>query len=154
LRLNDRALRYYRTAGARRNTAITLRGISRIEAELGRLADAARHAQEALDISLGLDLYLEAAKGFTNLGHIHRRRGDVAAAENAFEQALDFSHRCGSRYEEARALHDLGGMAAARGAADEARGRLRRAYDLYRSLGATKADQVGADLSALDEKQE
>jgi tetratricopeptide (TPR) repeat protein len=154
LRLNDRALRYYRAAGARRNTAITLRGISRIEAELGRLADAARHAQEGLDICIGLDLHLETAKGFSNLGGIHQRRGDIALAEDAYKQALDFSRRCGSRYEEAGALHRLGGIAAARGAGDEARGRLRRAYDLYRSLGAAKADQVAADLSALDRTPE
>ncbi len=150
LRLNDRALQYYREVGARRNTAITLRSISRIEAELGRLADAVRHAQEALDIFVGLDLYLETAKGFTNLGRIHQRRSDISLAENAYQQALDFSYRCGSRYEEARALHCLGGIAAARGARDEAHSQWRRAYDLYRSLGAAKADQVAADLSTLD----
>lgn len=150
LHLNNEALVYYRQVSARRNVAITLRSLSRVEAELGRLSDAERHAHEALDVFVDLDLDLDIAKALTNLGRIHQRRGEISLAEDAYGKALDYSLRCGSRYEEARALHRIGAVAAARGSDDEARRRWYQALDLYRSLGAAKADQVAVDLSTLD----
>lgn len=112
------ALDYYTGSGARRNAAITLRGIGLAEVGLGRYQAAIGHLEAALATLESLDLRLDTAMALNCLGEAFLRGGSPGAATAYLERAVSVSRGCGSRHEEARAVHNLGLV---RAAAEEAR---------------------------------
>ncbi|MGQ4436279.1 MULTISPECIES: ATP-binding protein [unclassified Streptomyces] len=102
------ALDYYSSSGARRNAAITLRGIGLAEVEMSRFDAAIGHLQSALATLESLDLRLDTAMALNCLGEAFVRGGRAAEATVHLERAVAVSRSCGSRHEEARALHNLG----------------------------------------------
>jgi tetratricopeptide (TPR) repeat protein/DNA-binding SARP family transcriptional activator len=149
LRDQRTALDYYRRSGATRSIGITLRAMALSEAELGRLADAARHGEEALAIALQQGTDIDAAQALNTLGLTYSNVGDDDAALAAHRQAIEFSRSCGSSYEEANALHHLGRLAARAGDPDLARRRWAQALELFRVLAVPRAQEVLADLATL-----
>lgn len=149
LRNQRRALTQYRRSGMHRNTGITLRSMARVHLDAGNLTDAARCAQEAVDVAVGVGHELDIAQAYNVLGMVQHRAGDVTLAEIAMHQAAEFGRRCGSSHEQARAAHRLGQLAAEGDRHDEARRWWHTALALYRELGSTEADLVAADLEGL-----
>ncbi|GAA0902377.1 tetratricopeptide repeat protein [Virgisporangium aurantiacum] len=103
------AYSFYVRSAARRNAAITLRGIGLAEGELGRLGDAVAHLHQALATFVALNLRLDAAMTLNALGDAYRLSGAADAAAEAYQQGLDASEACGSRFEQARARRGLAG---------------------------------------------
>jgi DNA-binding SARP family transcriptional activator/tetratricopeptide (TPR) repeat protein len=136
------AYEFYVEHGARRNAAITLRGIGLAEGHLGRLNEAVAHLRDALAEFVELDLRLDAAMAINALGDAYRRVGQEGRAAEAYLQALTAGKRCGSRFEQARAHHRLGELARRRGDDDLAVRHWRTAFDGYQALGAPQADEV------------
>jgi DNA-binding SARP family transcriptional activator/tetratricopeptide (TPR) repeat protein len=146
----ETARTYYRRAGARRNTGITLRSMARVETELGRLDAAAEHARQALDQATELALDLDAAQALAALGLALERAGNPTAAAAAYQRATEHARAGDSAYEQARALRRLGGLAAAAGDVTTARHQWTQALTLLRPLAVPAAQEVAADLAALD----
>ncbi|MGG7570166.1 tetratricopeptide repeat protein [Streptomyces sirii] len=143
-----RALRQYELLGAERNRAITLRGTSLAEMELGRTTDAIAHLREAGRIFDELDLHLDAAMTLNGLGEAYAKAGDPRAARLHLLRALRLSRSCGSRYEEARARHGLGSVSRA----DTPRRAVHhweRALHHYIELGSPEAETVRALIAEV-----
>jgi tetratricopeptide (TPR) repeat protein len=154
LRLNRRALDFYRRAASRhpdsrRYIAITLRGIALVEIELHRFDDAERHLTESLEICAELGMDMNAARAQSALGRVLLLSDRYEAAERAYQAAIAASRRCGSRFEEALAWRGLGAVAAATSDHAEAARYWREAHQMLSALGSAKADEVSADLDGL-----
>ncbi|QHC24620.1 tetratricopeptide repeat protein [Streptomyces sp. GS7] len=143
-----RALRGYELLGAERNRAITLRGMSLAEMELGRTTDAIGHLREAGRIFVERDLHLDAAMTLNGLGEAYAKAGDRRSARLHLLRALRLSRSCGSRYEEARARRGLGSVSRD----DTQRLALHhweRALHHYTELGSPEAETVRALIAEL-----
>ncbi|HEY0805144.1 MAG TPA: tetratricopeptide repeat protein, partial [Pseudonocardiaceae bacterium] len=112
---------FYRRNGLDRNAAITLRGLSLVEAALGRYTEALRDNSAAIVVFGRLDLDLDTAMAFNCRGWIHYLAGEQDAAADDYREALARSLRCRSAFEAARAETGLGNVAAALGREQEAR---------------------------------
>jgi tetratricopeptide (TPR) repeat protein len=115
------ALEYYRSTGAIRNAAITLRGVALVETALGEYDQAIAHAEEALRLVVDVGLDVDISMAHNCLGWAWFRAGDLAAADKAYATALASCDRSGSTYEAARAETGLGNVAAAAGRSADAR---------------------------------
>jgi nucleoside phosphorylase/tetratricopeptide (TPR) repeat protein len=146
------ALAFYRRAGLDRKIGITLRSIAHTELALGSLADAARHAEEALARFVDLGLDLDAAQSLNTLMQIQQERGDTDHAEATGRLAIEYSRRAGSDYEEAQALHQLGVVAAGTGRAELAWQWWTESLAILSRLGAVMAETVRSDLRDLAER--
>jgi DNA-binding SARP family transcriptional activator/tetratricopeptide (TPR) repeat protein len=142
---------FYRSEGAERNAAITLRGIGLAEAELGHTVEAVEHLRTVLATFERLDLRLDTAMTWNGLGETHLRTGHADRAKHAFVMAAAAAERCGSVFEHARAHHGLGDLAASAHDRVAARAHWTRAWDGYRRLRASQADDLRRSLDALDE---
>jgi tetratricopeptide (TPR) repeat protein len=134
------AYAFYRRAGARRNAAITLRGIGLAEGSLGRAADAERHLRHALREFQELDLKLDTAMTLNAIGDAFRHAGDANRAVTAYADALRSAEIAGSAFEQARAHRWLAELAMRRG-----------------DLGAAarhrgEADRFGAGYTVLERR--
>jgi tetratricopeptide (TPR) repeat protein len=132
-----------------RKVGIALRSIARTEVELGRPAEAAGHAREALAGFTELGLELDMAQTLNTLTRIHLAMDDVDTARAVAEQAVVRSRSAGSDYEHAHALRGLGLVAVAGGDNHLARIYLAEALAILQRLGATAADVVKAELDNL-----
>ncbi|HEY2576592.1 MAG TPA: tetratricopeptide repeat protein [Streptosporangiaceae bacterium] len=146
------ALAFYQRAGLSRKIGITLRSIARTELALGRLTDAAGHAEEALARFVDLGLDLDAAQSLNALMLIQHEGGDADNAEATGRRAIDYSRRADSDYEEAQALHQLGTVAARAGRPEVARQRWTEALAILGRLGAVMAETVRSELRDLAEQ--
>jgi tetratricopeptide (TPR) repeat protein len=149
LRLNQRALDFYRRAGSRRNVAITLRSLALAEVELDRWAEAERHLTESLAICAELDLDMDAARASNTLGRVLLRAGRPEAAIQAYHAAIAAGRRCASRFEEGLALRGLGTIARDAGDRTGAAAYWHEAHALLVAVGSTRAEEVRADLARL-----
>ncbi|UZJ33163.1 ATP-binding protein [Streptomyces endophytica] len=143
-----RALRQYERLAAERNRAITLRGMSLAELELGRTTDAIGHLQEAGRIFAERDMHLDAAMTLNGLGEAYAKAGDPTSARRHLLRALRLSRSCGSRYEEARARRGLGSVCRA-GAPRLALHHWERALHHYTELGSPEAEAVRALIAEV-----
>lgn len=158
LALNERALGFYRQAasghlGSRRYVAIALRSIALVETECSRYADAERHLRESLELCAELGMTMDLARAWNALGSVLVLVGRVGDARDAHEAAVAAGEACGSRFEEAVAWRGLGAVAVAAGDRSRAEQCLDAALELFTLLGSAKADEVRADLAALDADQ-
>lgn len=144
------ALASYQEAGLGRKAGITLRGIARTELALGRLAEAAGHAEGSLARFLSLGLDLDTAQALNVLAEIYLESGEADRAETACRRAIEYSRRARSDYEEARALHRLGAAAAQAGRTRVAEQRWTEALAILTRLGSAAAETVRSDLRGLE----
>ncbi|WP_180985394.1 tetratricopeptide repeat protein [Streptomyces sp. CB02959] len=142
------ALRQYELLGAERNRAITLRGMSLAEMELGRTTDAIEHLREAGRIFDERDLHLDAAMTLNGLGEAYAKAGDLRAARLHLLRALRLSRSCGSTYEEARARRGLGSVSRAV-SPRLAVHHWERALHHYTELGSPEAETVRALIAEV-----
>ncbi|MFE1771554.1 tetratricopeptide repeat protein [Streptomyces sp. NPDC059008] len=142
------ALRRYELLGAERNRAITLRGVSLAERELGRITDAIGHLREAGRIFDALDLHLDAAMTLNGLGEAYAKAGDPSSARLHLLRALRLSRFCGSSYEEARARRAPGSVSRA-DAPRRALHHWERALHHYTELGSPEAETVRALIAEV-----
>ncbi|MFL6122598.1 ATP-binding protein [Actinophytocola sp.] len=151
LRLDRKALDFYRSVGSVRNVAITIRSIGWIELELGHLADAEQHLTESLTLcrQLGRGMVMDIARAHNALGQVLRRLGRYGEAEQSHRSAIEASNSCGSRFEEALALGGLGKVAQATGDHAAADAFFQDAVDLLDEVGSPLASELRADLSAF-----
>lgn len=106
---------FYRRGNAKRNAAITLRGIALTETELGSFSDALFHAQQAWTEAQDLGLNLDTAMSLTCIAWVHYRNGRYQEALSFYERAARECEDCGSPYETARALIGIGNVHAVTG---------------------------------------
>lgn len=151
LRLDRKALDFYRSVGSVRNVAITIRSIGWIELELGRLADAEKHLTESLTLcrQLGRGMVMDIARAHNALGQVLLRLGRYDEAEQSHRSAIEASKSCGSRFEEALALDGLGKVARATGDHAAADVFFQDAVDLLDEIGSPLASELRADLSVF-----
>ncbi|GAB2887688.1 tetratricopeptide repeat protein [Streptomyces mayteni] len=129
------ALNHYRRLGNRRNSAITLRGIALIEAELELFPKAVKHARQACEEFHAMGLELDVVMSVNCVAWAHFRSGDLQVAGDEYEEALSLAETCGSRYEMARALTGLGNIRQTSGDLEKAAELWARADTLYGGLG-------------------
>jgi tetratricopeptide (TPR) repeat protein len=158
LALNERALEFYRRAAvehpdSRRYVAITLRSIALVETEAHEYARAEGHLSEAIGLCGELGMAMDLGRGWNALGRVLMLAGRFAEAHEAYEAAVAAGQACASRFEEAVARRGLGAVAAATGDDDRARECWNDAHAMLTLLGSAKADEVRADLAALDAGQ-
>ncbi|MFH8630884.1 tetratricopeptide repeat protein [Streptomyces lydicus] len=142
------ALRQYELLGAERNRAITLRGMSLAEMELGRPMDAIGHLREAGRIFDERDLHLDAVMTLNGMGEAYAKAGDLRSARLHLLRALRLSRSCGSKYEEARARRGLGSVSRA-GSPRLAVHHWERALHHYTELGSPEAESVRALIAEV-----
>jgi len=143
------ALDFYRRTGARRNAAITLRGVGLAEAATGQATEAVAHLREALGVFTELDLRLDTAMALNGLGDAHLEAGEPDAAWQAYGRAVEAARLCGSPFEEARAHYGLGLIAFDRDDRATAQEHLRTALAGYEELNAPQAAAVHRALTRL-----
>ncbi|MGH3438369.1 MAG: ATP-binding protein [Sciscionella sp.] len=149
------AMDFYERSGARRNAAITLRGIALIETELGMFSDSVKHAEQAFDVfrELGLDLDLDATMALNCMAWTYFRSGRHTEAAGTYQQAVVLGERCGSHYERARAETGLGNIEAAADRMAAAQGHWERAQELHPGADATLVGESRARLAAMRRKR-
>jgi tetratricopeptide (TPR) repeat protein len=146
--LLERALVFYRTAGRRRNTAITLRSIALSEASLGEADTAAARLREASLICVEDALELEGAMTQNSLGAV-LAAGKPAEAEHAYRSAHQMANACGASYEGARALRGLAGIAVDEATAVQY---LKDARRLLADIGSAEVADVDQELRIILEQ--
>jgi tetratricopeptide (TPR) repeat protein len=112
-----------------------------------------RAAAEALEAALTISRDLGDRGGeaelLSELGTLHRVRGDLDQAVVCHRQALDLAREIDSSWDEAHALAGLGRCALAAGRTANARADLWQAWEIFQRTGAAEAVGVAAELDAL-----
>ena len=142
---------FYERVGSVRNAAITLRGISLGELELGHDADAVP------PLPPGPGGVLRPRPRTRRRHDTERPRRSVrsiggtrSAPGGVFERGLASSIRCGSRFEQARAHRGLGDLAETGGDQATAAAHWAHALSGYEALGAPQAAELRRKLSGRD----
>jgi tetratricopeptide (TPR) repeat protein len=143
------AMDFYERTGARRNAAITLRGIALIETEIGLFAAAVSHAEDALTVFRELGLDLDATMALNCLGWTLFRSGRHAESAEMYRQAARLGERCGSRYENARAETGLGNIEAAADRMEAAQTHWDLARELYPEADVILVGEIRDRLAAI-----
>lgn len=137
-------------------------GLARVHAARGASAEAATHANEALDGFRGAHDVIGAMHGLGLLGDLASMRGDGHAATALHRQALEAARRLGAREEIAGMLEALARDARAAGHVEAAADQFAHAHQAWRRLGdprgqartavalATALRDQGERLNALD----
>ncbi|MBF6422261.1 tetratricopeptide repeat protein [Nocardia farcinica] len=152
IRLDSAALETYVDVGARRNVAITLRGLGISESAVEQWDRAAEHLEQSRSIARELRMHMDAARAANSLGWLHIRAGKAVLAEAAFLDAMDSDSRSGGRYETAMALHGLGTVAESQGSIAQAEDLWTEAAGILEGMGSLRAEEVRADLARLSEE--
>jgi tetratricopeptide (TPR) repeat protein/transcriptional regulator with XRE-family HTH domain len=120
---------------------------SRLGRSTGDHEESLRYARDAVDLARGSGLSKWETEGLNTLGEAECAAGMKARAVATHDEALALARRTREPYEEARALRGLGLALEDR---FEASGRLREALKVFQRLGVPQADDVRAELAALD----
>lgn len=133
-RLQELVLRVARRGEHSRDRATALSVLADMDAEAGRLTQAAGRYREALDAARATGDFATTGRTLENLGETYGLLGDWARAADWYERALALRQTAGERGEAAR-LHGLLGAAhGERGDRTEALRAWRAAAALHRSL--------------------
>jgi len=146
-----RALALYRQLGNPDGEGWTLTGIGNAHTRLGQPDQATTYHEQALAVFRAIEGPDGTAWSLNGLGEAAHAAGDPAAARTHHTAALAVAPATGGRDQQARAHAGLGRAHHSLGDPARARRNLQHALDLYSELGGPEADQVRADLAALDE---
>src|SRR6266511_2281634 len=135
--LGERAATEALSEGAHRATLWSDLGI--VYRELGRLEEAVRAYEQALDIFRSAGDRVGGARALSNSGIVYRELGRLEEAGRAYEQALDIFRSAGDQVGEARALSNSGIVYQELRRLEEAVRAYEQALDIFRSAG----DRVG-----------
>jgi DNA-binding SARP family transcriptional activator/tetratricopeptide (TPR) repeat protein len=146
----ERALVLSHAAGDRPGQARALNSVGWYQTLLGDHREAVASCQTALAITRELgDRFAEAAT-WDSLGYAHHHLRDHPSAIRAYQRAVDLCRELGDRYYQATCLTSLGQAHLAAGNASAARQIWREASDILTGLKHPDADNVQAQLIALD----
>ena len=150
LQHHRQALALFERVGYRLGEAYALNDLGTVHLRLGQPAEAVQELQEALDRFRQIGQRAGEAEALNGLGQALCADGsfDEAAARHA--DALTVATEIGERYEQARAHTGIATVRESVGDLDQARRHWEAALALYRSLGVPEADEVQAQLAALD----
>lgn len=151
--LHAQALARYRQVGNKPGEASALNG-------LGSLAMDKGDYQQAIDYQLqALELYREVGSrsGETevlyDLGQVCVAMGEPAEAAARFSASLGLATQVGDKFQQARAHDGLARTHLTRATADQARQHWQLALTLFTEVGTPEAQEVRAQLAALDGKK-
>jgi DNA-binding SARP family transcriptional activator len=144
------ALALCRETGYRFFEAEALTTISAVYLRQGRPQEAAGHLQAALALYREIGNRSGEADALNSLGEILLAIGQPCHARTQHTTALGLANRIDDRHQQARACDGLGGAHLAAGDRGEARRCWQEALTLYAGLGAPEADQVRAQLAAIE----
>lgn len=144
----DRALLIARRLGIQEVESNALNRLGQIHRSHSQHREAREYGRRARDLARSAQLPMGEADALNSLGETELAAGDREQARAAHDEALEIARRVDDPSEEARALRGLGRAAAH---PTEARGRLRAALAVFQRLGVPEADEVRAELAALDD---
>jgi DNA-binding SARP family transcriptional activator/tetratricopeptide (TPR) repeat protein len=145
------ALALYRLLGNRDGQGWTMTGLGTVHARLGRPGEATAYHEQALAIFRAIGGRDGTAWALNGLGEAAYAAGNPVDARTHHTAALAAAQATGGRDQRARAHTGLGRAHHVLGHPTRARRHLQHALDLYTEFGALEADQVRADLAALDQ---
>jgi tetratricopeptide (TPR) repeat protein len=144
------ALELSRRIGDPDDEARALDNLGDLYLATGRHDLAVEHHDLALRLYRDLGDPGGQSKSLNGLGEAARATGDFRAALTAHAEAHTHAGKIGHQHEQARACAGLARAHLDLGDHDQAREQWRQALALYEELGVPEADEVRAQLSALD----
>jgi tetratricopeptide (TPR) repeat protein len=145
-----RALHLYRALGDRATEAEALTNLGLVYRRQGRYQQAEYHHQQAVSRYRELGDRAGEVDALNGLAEAAQAAGRPAQALARHHAALGIASETGNRYEQARAHVGLGRAHHATGDLDQARVHWERALALYGELRVPDAEDVRAQLAALD----
>jgi DNA-binding SARP family transcriptional activator len=145
-----RALALCRETGYRFFEADALTKISGVCLRQSRPQDATSHLQAALALYQETGNRSGEADALNILGEILLATGQPGHARTQHGTALSLANQIGDKYQQAHAHHGLGHAYRATDNPTRAHSHWQAALDLYTELGVPEADQVRAQLAAID----
>ena len=122
--------------------AKVLRGALSVAHRQGRLEDAQRFADEAIELYRAIDDQEGIQTALNNLAALAVSRGESEQARSLFEQSFELAQKRGDRWGEALTGSNLGYLALTLADLDEAERRLADSLDLLRELGAREETAI------------
>ncbi|MET8538142.1 tetratricopeptide repeat protein [Streptomyces sp. NPDC005065] len=148
--LLERALALYQDLGDRFGQANALANLGIVRRQTGEYPQATSLLEKGLTLYQDIDNRDGVVWALNELGTLCRLRGDLDQAEAHHRQALESAREIGSAWIEAHALAGLARCALATGHTRDARAGLDQAREIFHRIGAAEADEVAAELAALD----
>ncbi|MEN3362200.1 MAG: hypothetical protein V7637_6182, partial [Mycobacteriales bacterium] len=147
---HQQALRLFRELGDRATEAGSLTNLGLVYRRQGRFQQAEDHHQQAVRRYRELGDRAGEADALNGLAEAAQAAGRPALALARHHGALRVANGTGNRYEQARAHVGLGRAHHATGDLDQARVHWQRALALFGELRVPDAEDVRAQLAALD----
>jgi DNA-binding SARP family transcriptional activator/tetratricopeptide (TPR) repeat protein len=147
----EEAVIIHHDLGNRNGQAVALGYLGSVQRMTGDYARAAQALERSLHICREIGDRGAEADGLNEMGTVHRVRGDLSRARTCHRQALDIAHQISSSWDQAHGLAGLGRCDLAAGLTAVGQALLRQAWDIFQEIGAAEADEVAAELGALDE---
>jgi tetratricopeptide (TPR) repeat protein len=147
---HQQALRLFRELGDRATEAEALTNLGLVYRRQGRFQQAEEHHQQAVSCYRELGDRAGEADALNGLAEAAQAAGRPALALARHHAALRVATGTGNRYEQARAHVGLGRAHHATGDLDQARVHWQRALALFGELRVPDAEDVRAQLAALD----
>jgi DNA-binding SARP family transcriptional activator/Tfp pilus assembly protein PilF len=145
-----RALAVSREIGYRDGEAEALTRIGDVCLGQGHSDEATRYLQEAVALYRGIGSPSGEADALNSLGEVLLAIGEPDHAHAQYAAALVLASRIGDKYQQARAHSGLGQARQADRDPGEARRQWQQAIALFSELGTPEADQVRAQLAAIE----
>lgn len=146
----EEALGLFRAAGQRKGEAFASCGLAAIYALCRRFDDAIRCYQHGLLILREVNDLASLSETVVDIGSVRLTQGQLEDAATRATEAVQLSRQCGSQRNEARALAILGHVHRQHEDLDQARDCWRNAGAMFAELGHPQANEVAADLRALE----
>jgi tetratricopeptide (TPR) repeat protein/transcriptional regulator with XRE-family HTH domain len=144
------ALHIFRKTGNRNGEGATLASIGRACERRGHVSDAIGYYQKALEPSKETHDFVTEGRTHLQLSSAHLKLGQIDPAIHKATEAIELSRRTGNRYGHAEALAALGRAELARQLPAQARLHWLAAVTIFTELGHPHADDIAADLDALE----
>jgi len=139
-----------RETGSRIGEVHALGNLGRLELRQGNFTRASEHHSEALDLSRETGDQVAEAEALNGLGEVMLAMGLPGNARTHHVAAVRLASQIGAKHEQADAHDGLARACDALGDQDQARAHWQQALVLYTELDAPEADQVRAQLAAVD----
>jgi tetratricopeptide (TPR) repeat protein/transcriptional regulator with XRE-family HTH domain len=147
----EQALALFHDMGNRRGEAGSLVGLGELYPGLGSYEQATRNFEQALAVIREIgDPDMEAV-ALNGLGNVLFQAGNVGKARAHHATALRLASEADSPLEQARAHSGLARACQASGDMVQARHHWQEALTIYTAIGAPEADQVRAQLAAVQD---
>ncbi len=137
-----RALKYYRQAGLRRDTALALNRLGRWYRDVGHHAEALGSLQEARSIFAALGDRAREASMLNSMGRVYRTRGEIQEALRHFGLALSMWRTLGRVLEQGTTLTNIAELYILSGQLEIAESYIQQAIDCRRRARDRKGEAI------------